>query len=410
MAVSDTDEIFIEVRTVDLQSNIQFVKLHYGTEIGVWTTLTNSSGVNDYFGFNIGSFPVNTTIYYYIEVQDDSFYPNTLIDNNSGNYYSMFVGDSDITPPNIKTPIQPTSPTELTTIEIQVQVTDLGRGVKWVKLVYELDGSNSWTTVSMQDNDGDNVYNITLSTFSKGTMINYYIVATDLSLNNNSALLDNGGNYYILNIGDSDINGPNINPNPPTYSPTSPSDTDQINITVLVTDLSGIASVKLNYTTNNGLSWNLNSMNSIGNGYYSILIGPFSAGSQIIFYIIAEDNSLNQNTTESNENYIAVGSSDANVPIVINVKSVQPTPLDTDFVMIEAFVFDNSGIESVSLNYTLNNGSSGWVIMYENSTSTYIAELGYFQAGTVITYFIHAKDASLNHNEKITQNYVLTFL
>ncbi len=183
----------------------------------------------------------------------------------------------------------PSTPTELDTISINATVTS-PYGVQSVTLYYRVN-SGTWQTISMTL-ISDNLYSVTIGSFAVSDTIEYYISAIDNSINHNEATNDNGGLYYSLTIGSSDVTGPSIASI--VHSPSSPTDLDTVTINATVTDSSGVQSVTLNYRVNGG-AWIEVSITLISGDIYSVTIGSFAVSDIIEYYVSAEDNSVNHN-------------------------------------------------------------------------------------------------------------------
>ncbi len=122
-----------------------------------------------------------------------------------------FVGAVDLYPLNEPTvylgpPViidvinSPVSATELDTIEIEARVTS-PYGVQTVSLHYRVNGG-TWIEVSMSLVSGD-LYSCTIGTFAVDDIIEFYINATDVTIEHNIAINDNSGVYYSFTIIDS---------------------------------------------------------------------------------------------------------------------------------------------------------------------------------------------------------------
>ncbi len=189
----------------------------------------------------------------------------------------------------------PSTPTELDTISITAIVTS-PYGVQSVALHYRVN-SGTWTEVSMILISGD-LYSVTIGSFADSDTIEYYVSAVDNSIDNNESTEDNGGLYYTIIVGSSDVTGPSITG--VIYSPSTPTELDTICINATVTDDSGIYTVTLHYRVNGGI-WTEVSMTLVSGDLYSVTIGSFTVNDIIEYYVTAVDNSFNHNeSTEDN--------------------------------------------------------------------------------------------------------------
>ncbi len=183
----------------------------------------------------------------------------------------------------------PSTPSELDTVSINATVTS-PYGVQSVTLHYRVNGG-AWIEFSMTLINGD-IYSVTIGPFAVSDTIEYYISAIDNSVNHNEAIKDNGGAYYSLTIGSSDVTGPSVTDI--VSSPSSPTELDPVSINATVTDDSGVQSVILHYRVNSG-AWTEVSMTLISSNIYSVTIGSFAVSNTIEYYITAVDNSVNHN-------------------------------------------------------------------------------------------------------------------
>ena len=141
-------------------------------------------------------------------------------------------------------------------------------------------------------------YQGTIGPFVEYTLINYYLKAIDNSPEHNEAVEDNDGLYYQLVVTEGDSDPPSITA--VSHYPSNPTELDSIVISATVTDSSGIFSVSLHYRVNGGL-WTVVTMTLSTGSTYQAIIGPFSDGDTIEYFITAIDDSTIQNeATEDN--------------------------------------------------------------------------------------------------------------
>lgn len=106
----------------------------------------------------------------------------------------------DNTPPTIETPaIEPTSPGPGDPVTVSVVVTDFGRGVYNVSIVYSTD---NFTTVNAVRpaayNSTSGIAKATIPAQTGGGRVSYYIVAYDVS--GNKGVNDNAGMYFTYDV------------------------------------------------------------------------------------------------------------------------------------------------------------------------------------------------------------------
>lgn len=89
----------------------------------------------------------------------------------------------DIIPPVISNIANvPGIPTVIDAVNVTAAITDNLVGVKNASLFYSMDGGVNWTQVSMQ-HVGDSTYKAAIPKQANGTVVQYYINATDIALN-----------------------------------------------------------------------------------------------------------------------------------------------------------------------------------------------------------------------------------
>jgi len=107
------------------------------------------------------------------------------------------IGPHDNTAPEIGTPThEPETPNPGEDVTVSVNVTDADTGVRpdGVILSYSTDGGGTWNNVTMMKVTGD-TYEGIIQGLPAGTQVKYMIIAYDYE--NNEAVKDNAGNYYI---------------------------------------------------------------------------------------------------------------------------------------------------------------------------------------------------------------------
>ena len=272
--------------------DVQSGTLHYRVNCGTWIEVSMTLVNGDIYSVTIGPFAVSDTIEYYITAVDNSSNHNEATEDNGGLFYSVAIGSSvDITAPSITDIVHsPYSPTELNTISINATVID-DSGIYNITLHYRVNGG-TWQTISMT-HISDNLYSVTIGSFTVSDTIEYYISAIDNSINHNEVTEDNGGLCYVLTIGSSDVTSPAVVDI--IHSPSSPTELDTVSINATVTDDSGIYSVTLHYRVNGG-AWIEVSMTLINGDLYSVTLGSFAVSDTIEYYVSAVDNSVNNNS------------------------------------------------------------------------------------------------------------------
>ncbi len=177
----------------------------------------------------------------------------------------------------------PESPHEDDEITVTATVEDNVK-VDTALLIYRTN-SGSWQNLSMSSED-ESTYSVTIGPLEAGTVVDFYIVATDTA--------ENTAESDIISLTILDDIPPvisNIN-----YMPENPHEDDEITVTAIVEDNVKVDTVLLIYRTNSG-SWQNLSMSSEDESTYSVTIGPLEAGTVVDFYIVATDTA--ENTAES---------------------------------------------------------------------------------------------------------------
>lgn len=126
----------------------------------------------------------NGSEYYYID--------------GSANSLDSYPSEYPLAPPIITAVShEPSTPTELETITISATVSDPS-GIDSVTLHYRID-SGLWTTIAMTLSTGS-TFQVTIGPFTDGSVIEYYITATDNTTSHNEATDDNSGVYYSFTV------------------------------------------------------------------------------------------------------------------------------------------------------------------------------------------------------------------
>ncbi|MFW9924124.1 MAG: hypothetical protein ACFFDW_12635 [Candidatus Thorarchaeota archaeon] len=185
----------------------------------------------------------------------------------------------------------PENPTNTDSILINCTVVDI-TGISEVSLYYCINGSN-WYDDNMNQVGVTDNFEYYLNSLTYNVLFEYYIVAIDSSASFNTAVDDNGGEYYSFTVGLNDIDGPEITD--VSFLPTTPNNNEIVTINcTVIDDFSGIAAVTL-YYRENGSQWSTQLFDHISGDEYQIEIGPFEANLVIEFYINATDDSTNAN-------------------------------------------------------------------------------------------------------------------
>jgi len=186
-------------------------------------------------------------------------------------------------PPTIGSPTQePTTVTSSQNVTVSVSVTDES-GVLEVILSYSTNESATWTNVTMNPAAG-NVHEGDIPGFLFGTNVSYIIIAYDNL--GNVAVKDNEGEYYVYMVILED-SPPTIGS--PIQEPTTVTSSQNVTVSVSVTDESGVLEVILSYSTDEGATWTNVTMSKVAGDVYEGGIPGFSYGTNVSYIIIAYD-------------------------------------------------------------------------------------------------------------------------
>lgn len=396
--VNDLDSVLFSVDVYDI-SSISSVTLNLRINSGSFIEYSMSLATGITYEVERSPFTAGDIIYYYITAIDNSLNFNEATDNNSGMYYSFSVQDSDNTEPSITNVYNdPLYPTELDDIYIFADIQDAS-GIQLVTLYYRIN-SGSWNSVDMTlYNVTQSQYRVNIGKWNHGSTIEYYITATDNSLNNNIALEDNGGLYYSIFVNDSDNDPPNVTDI--SHDPVNPTEFDNITISLTATDSSNINFVDLQYKVNNG-SWISLSMTPISANLYRITINSFTESSIVYYQFILDDASLNNNTILFDNAgvpfQIEVIKSDESAPSITNIIHTPNIAVINEVITVNTTIIDSNGIKNATLYYRIIDGSWIAISMINMENDVYSANIGPFLNSTTVSYYIEAYDLSVNNN------------
>ncbi len=194
---TEIDTITVNATITDT-SGIYNVTLHYRVNGGIWQNISMTLVNDDIYSAILDPFSISDTIEYYFTAIDNYILKNEATEDNSGQYYDIFVGSSDTSGPSIIGVVHsPSSPTELETVTVNATVTD-DSGLQSITLHYRVNGG-AWQTIDMTLIGGD-LYSVTIGPFAVSDTIEYYISAVDNSINYNLAINDNSGLYYSFTV------------------------------------------------------------------------------------------------------------------------------------------------------------------------------------------------------------------
>jgi len=283
----DTDLVTVRTNVRDV-SGIFSVNVTFRINEGPWISSRLENELDDLYEYTFSSLQAGDTVHYYLNAIDDSANHNFAIDDNNGSNYTFYVGSNDWTGPGISNVIQyPSLPTIDEIVNINATIRDIS-GVYSTMFYYRVN-DDDWQGVSME-HLVDDIFHIELGNFEAFDTIQYYISAQDDSLNHNTAINDNFGNYYTFSISPKDTTLPIIHS--VAQEPENPIVHESIIIRANVTDNIEVTSVFLRYTINSGSDWMNISMTLI-QGLWLAIIPPLNSSSAVSYQIIAYDRAGN---------------------------------------------------------------------------------------------------------------------
>ena len=300
---------------------------------------------------------------------------------------------------------------------VQAYVTELGRtdiiisstisdanGISEAKIHYRVNNGD-WNEINNVNVGQQIYYNVSLGPFAEGDTITYYFTARDNSSNHNLGTNDNGGEYFSYRILHNDYEGPlveNIE-----HIPISPEDDETVIINCTVTDMNDILSVTLWYRNNSG-SWYDKPMTLDTGDNYIATIGPFEFDAYVEYYIIAVDNSTQENEATYNNGganyYFAVKSGDHEAPIISNLLYDPNPPSDAEVVTVNCTITDAYTLASVDIYYRINSGTWTDTGLVLKTGNIYEVIIGPFDYNDFVEFYINATDSSPNRNIAIVDN------
>lgn len=160
-------------------------------------------------------------------------------------------------------------------------------------------------------------------------------------------------------IADSDLIPPIISQ--VSHIPTTPSDSDNVEIRASVTDPSGVSQVLVYFKVDSDTEWSMSPMILDVETFYSAFIGYNSIGVSLSYFIETFDNSVNFNTVNSSlYGFTVVESVETDPPELQNVEIFPVNPTDQEEVVIRIEV--------------PNLGTYHYIIQYKNYTNIWYSK------------------------------------
>ncbi|MCY3413257.1 MAG: hypothetical protein INQ03_16575 [Candidatus Heimdallarchaeota archaeon] len=383
--ITDITEVIISATASD-DISIGSVILYYSIDAGS-TWITETMTLSTEYTVSIGTFEEGVTVLYYVNVTDTS--DNFQV--SSSKSFTVQITPKDSTSPVINSiNHDPSIITASTQVVITAVATD-NVAIDSVILFYTQDGGITWLEFPMFI---DEVYTATIGSFAEGTIVTYYVNATDTSGNEKVST----SHTFIVQVTPGDSTPPVISS--VTHTPTEITSSTLVEISAIVTDNVEVTSVKLYYSLDGGSAWNTTQM--IFENVYAISIGSFPEGSTVLFYINATDSSNNYFVSASKFFTVQITPTDIEVPEIFSISHGPAEINETTIVSIFATVLDNIEVEAVVLYFSTDAGIS-WTSISMIYNSEYMANIGPFAGGVSVLYYINATDISENYAISITK-------
>ena len=257
------DAVLVRVTATDTSSRMGTVNIHYHD--GASWNVVGTTFTNDGYEGWIPSIDYGTTVLYYVNATDQS--NQFTVEDNDGSYYSYVPGD-DVNPEvTINTPLD-TVEVDLT-VDIEVDATDDGSGVAFVKIY---DG------VTLLYNDTSSPYGFSWNTrtVANGTHTISAVVHDYAGLTNTDEIQVDVQNDVA----------------PPTLStimlnPSSPEHDDSVEVSVGVADFTEVDTVLLYYRIGSGDWQNVEMISA--SPLYSADIPAAGWNTVVQYYVVAND-------------------------------------------------------------------------------------------------------------------------
>ena len=372
-APTSSQSVKVSATITDSNSGISQATLYYSTDSGTTWSNTAMSASSTTYSATVPAQVYGTTVKFYIIARDNAGNSQTSTTNS-------YTVSSDVTAPVITSFSRNiTNPTYSDSVKVSATITDSESGMKNATLFYTTDGGSNWLKIVMS-NSGS-TYSATIDPQTYNTIVSYYISAFD---NANNNILSSTASYTTI---DTTIPGiMNV-----YYSPSPAPAHQNIVVSATISDTgSGIQNSTIYYSTDNGNSWSTVAMSLQTNSIYQGSVPGQNYGVTVQYYIKVFDiaNNFNQTPTSSYSTH------DITAPNIV-INSISPNnPQNYDSVTVNASITDqDSGVNSVTLFYSLTGGTSWITLTMTNSAGPYynasIPAQSYF---TTVYYKIQAID------------------
>lgn len=161
---------------------------------------------------------------------------------------------------------------------------------------------------------------------------------------------------------------------------------------------SGLMNVSLIYRTLGG-QWYASQMNNIENDLWEITLPEHPYNTTIEFYVYAEDYAGNSKIENNNSAFYRITWIDTISPILLKINWTPEHPKSNEDITITCEVQDDgSGVESVSLMYSIN-GSEYYERKMNKDKGSFITTISAIQSNGTISFFVIASDFAGNSAE-----------
>ena len=375
---ADSESVFLQVEITDSSgvydddSSTASVYLEWDTDGELDDDVAGSLDMDLFSGdtyradMAIGPFPAGTVVVWRVWAEDDD-------NSRSGAWspvYTVDIRDDDTQGPVIGVPSYAGSAPSDEPVTVTVQVSDQatgGHGVLSATLRYGYAAPDNQSSISGggPGGNGDGTWTFVIPAQDdahEGQMLRFFLDACDNDNSPVGSVNDNGGNYFEVMIGDQDVT-------PPAFSnqaPITATDDMTILLQVDITDPSGVydtssstAPVYLEWDTDGKLEDDVAGvlgMDPVSGATYRAgeAIGPFGAGTTVVWHVWAQDNDNSRSEAWSPIYTLDVQDDDAQGPAIgvpsyaSSVPSNEPLTIT---VAVSDHIAGDHGVFSTTLRY-----------------------------------------------------------
>ena len=362
VAAEITDDVSVASATV-----------YWGLSSSSLSNSVNMTASGDNYSAIIPNQDAELTVYFKIQAVDGEG-----LTSETGIYQYTVEADPNQAPEIANVNFSPSSPSSGQSVNVEAEITD-DVSVATATVYWGLSSSNLSNSLSMGAS-GDN-YSAIIPGQSAGLTVYFKIQAVD-----NEGLTSETGIYqYTV---EADPNQAPVITNI-SFSPTSPSSGQSVNVEAEITDDVSVASATVYWgLSSSNLSNSLN-MSASGNNYSAIIPGQ-SAGITVYFKIQAIDNE--GLTTETGTYQYTVESDPNQAPEISNVNYSPTSPSSGQTVNVEAEITDDVSVASATVYWGLSSSSLSNSVNMTASGDDYSAIIPNQDAELTVYFKIQAVD------------------